>query len=99
MTRLRRCQARAAPRGWPVPHPRESDSPHRCGHGFIFAPSSTPLAINAANLAANREHRLTVVRTCPRMRAELLELADHQQADLDAGALAAVKVLREGVAS
>jgi hypothetical protein len=33
------------------------------------------------------------------MRSELLELADHQRADLDARVLAAVKVLREGVAS
>jgi formate dehydrogenase subunit delta len=34
----------------------------------------------------------------PRMRAELLTLADHRQVDLDAGVLAAVELLREGVA-
>jgi formate dehydrogenase subunit delta len=35
----------------------------------------------------------------PRMRAELLALADQRQADLDDGAFAAVELLREGVAS
>jgi formate dehydrogenase subunit delta len=35
----------------------------------------------------------------PRMRAALLELADHQQVDLDPGVIAAVRLLREGVAS
>jgi formate dehydrogenase subunit delta len=35
----------------------------------------------------------------PRMRAELLALADHRQVDLDDGAFAAVELLREGVAS
>jgi formate dehydrogenase subunit delta len=33
----------------------------------------------------------------PRMRAELLALADEQHVDLDAGVLAAVDLLREGV--
>ena len=35
----------------------------------------------------------------PRMRLALLDLADHEQADLDAGVIAAVRVLRKGVAS
>jgi formate dehydrogenase subunit delta len=35
----------------------------------------------------------------PRMRLALLELADHEQAGLDADVMAAVRVLREGVAS
>jgi formate dehydrogenase subunit delta len=35
----------------------------------------------------------------PRMRVALLELADREQAELDAGVIAAVRVLREGVAS
>jgi formate dehydrogenase subunit delta len=35
----------------------------------------------------------------PRMRVALLELADHQQADLDPGVIAALRLLREGVTS
>ena len=34
----------------------------------------------------------------PRMRAELLALADHRQVDLDAGVLPAAELLRESVA-
>ena len=33
----------------------------------------------------------------PRMRAALLDLTDTQQADLDAGVISAMRLLREGV--
>jgi formate dehydrogenase subunit delta len=35
----------------------------------------------------------------PRMRVALLEVADHQQADLDPGVIAALRLLGEGVTS